>query len=98
MSLPVVLLPVAKEEFDDAVTWYDRQRSGLGLELLQCVNEALDRISNFPEMHQVVFLDVRRGKVRRFPYSVFYYVESDRIVVLAVFHSKRDPKIWQSRR
>jgi plasmid stabilization system protein ParE len=35
--------------------------------------------------------------VRRFPYSVFYRVEADRIVVLAVFHGRRNPRIWQAR-
>jgi hypothetical protein len=35
--------------------------------------------------------------VRRFPYGVFYRVDSDQIAVLAVYHSKRDPRGWQVR-
>jgi plasmid stabilization system protein ParE len=37
------------------------------------------------------------AQVRRFPYSVFYSVESEQIVVLAVFHARRDPAIWKGR-
>lgn len=37
--------------------------------------------------------DIRRVVARRFPYSVYFRAEENRIVVLAVFHSKRDPAI-----
>jgi plasmid stabilization system protein ParE len=40
---------------------------------------------------------VRCALVRRFPYAVYYRVEPERIVVIAVFHTKRDPGVWQSR-
>jgi len=32
--------------------------------------------------------------VARFPYAVFYRVEPNRIVVLTVLHTARDPKLW----
>ena len=36
-------------------------------------------------------------RARRFPYSIFYTAESQQIVVLAVFHARRDPAVWQAR-
>jgi plasmid stabilization system protein ParE len=50
-----------------------------------------------PEAHAKVYHDVRRVLVRRFPYSIYYRFRADRIVVLAVFHNKRDPKVWKAR-
>ena len=38
--------------------------------------------------------EVRRALVSRFPYGIFYRVESKRVVVLAVLHTARDPKVW----
>ena len=35
--------------------------------------------------------------VRRFPYLVLYRLGDESISVIAVFHAKRDPKIWKSR-
>lgn len=98
MSFCIVLLPAAQAEFDEAIDWYDRQRPGLGEDLVDCVQEVLDRIAVMPERHAIVQSDIRRGKVRRFPYSIFYYVDTDQVVIISIFHSKRDPKIWQSRR
>jgi plasmid stabilization system protein ParE len=97
MRLPVVLRPEARAEFDDAFDWYDGQRPGLGAEFAGLVQEILDRIAHRPHLSEQVFPTVRRAVVRRFPYSIFYQVEPHQVVVLAVFHSKRDPKIWQAR-
>ena len=32
-----------------------------------------------------------------YPYCVYYRIEEDRVLVLAVFHTARDPAIWQNR-
>jgi hypothetical protein len=35
--------------------------------------------------------------VRRFPYAVIYRIDDDQTTVVAVYHSRRDPRGWQSR-
>jgi len=97
MSLPVVLIPEACDEFDEAFDWYQLQKAGLGIAFADRVQQVYDRISAAPEMYRIVRQDVRKAGVRRFPYSVYYRVEATRIVVLAVFHGKRDPRVWQAR-
>ena len=97
MRLRVVLRRQAQAEFDKAIDWYEEQSSGLGVEFANRVQDAFDRIASMPEIHPPVYRDVRQALVRRFPYVIFYRVRGERIVVLAVFHSKRDPKIWKSR-
>lgn len=97
MSLPVVLDPEAREEFDDSYDFYQRRQLGKGEEFADAVQVVLDRISVTPRAHQVVFGNVRRGVVRGFPYCVYYRDESDRIRVISVFHTSRNPAIWQAR-
>jgi plasmid stabilization system protein ParE len=97
VSLSIVLRPAAQEEFDEAVDWYEQQSAGLGVEFLNRVEEALDRISATPEPYSIVFQEMRRIVVRKFPYLIYYRVEPEQIVVLAIFHNKREPKTWQSR-
>jgi plasmid stabilization system protein ParE len=48
-------------------------------------------------MHSVVFADIRKAVVVRFPYCVFYRAEPTRVQVISVFHTSRDPSIWQGR-
>jgi len=35
--------------------------------------------------------------VQRFPYGVLYQARADGVLVLAIMHLRRDPKVWQER-
>lgn len=97
MSLPIILDPEARDEFDRGYDYYEGQRAGLGESFADAVQAILDPLKSMPQMHRVVFGDIRRAVVRGFPYCVYYREEAARVRVLSVFHTKRDPKIWQSR-
>ena len=97
MNLPVRLLPEAKAEFDTAADWYEQQRVSLGVDFIAKVREVLRRIAANPRIHATTFGDVRKAVVRRFPYVVLYRDDTVEVVVVAVFHSSRDPKVWQAR-
>jgi len=95
VTLPVVLSSQAEADFDEA-DWYEKQ-AGLGKDFLLRVREVFRRIAATPLMHQVIYRDIRRSLVRRYPYSVMYRAEPDRITVVAVFDNRRDPAVWKSR-
>ena len=97
MTLPVVFRRAAKDEFDSAAIWYDERQAGLGTQFVFEVKNAIGSASDDPEKFPAKHGAVRCVQVRRFPYSVFYLHEERRIVVLAVFHARRNPAIWQSR-
>lgn len=94
MTLPIVFRRQAGIDVADAYTWYENQRRHLGEVFLQAVEDALRRIANFPELFARTNQVVRRANVGKFPFAVFYLVEPRRIVVLAVLHTARDPRIW----
>ncbi len=56
----------------------------------------LDAIRDFPESCPIIYRDVRRAVVSRFPYLVFY-VRPTRVSVLTVLHSSRSPTTWPRR-
>ncbi len=97
MSLPIVLRPEAQADLLAARNWYEQQRTGLGDTFAEAVEQILSWIEAMPEMYAVVAWDVRRGKLRRFPYVVYYRVLGDRIEVIAILHGSRDPQVWQGR-
>jgi toxin ParE1/3/4 len=97
MSLPVVLRPEARQEYDDAFDYYEAQRAGLGPAFAARVNEVLTRIGKAPKMHRIVRGDIRKAVVIKFPYCLFYRELADRVEVIAVFHTSRDPSVWQQR-
>lgn len=97
MSLPVVLRDEAQAEFDEAFDYYEGQRPGLGIAFATRVQEVFDRIGANPQLYAIVFAEIRKAAVARFPYRVFNRAEVARVQVIAAFHTSRDPSIWRVR-
>jgi plasmid stabilization system protein ParE len=94
MSLPVVYHRKVGRDLAAGFGYYEGQSDGLGEKFLAEINSAFDAIERYPEMFAQVHGEVRRAVVSRFPYAVFYRVESNRVVILTVLHTARDPRIW----
>lgn len=97
MSLPIVLRPDAEDDLRSALEWYEGQRAGLGDDFTTAVDQFFARIQAFPELYATVHANVRRGKLKRFPYVVYYRVHPDRLEVIAILHGSRHPQTWQDR-
>jgi len=97
MSVSVVFRRAARVEFDDAADWYEARRAGLGPDFTAAVQAILDRIADMPESYPKVLREARQALVPGFPYCVYYVADATRAVVVSVFHTSRDPTIWQGR-
>ena len=97
MTLRIVFRRAAKSEFEDAAVWYDEKRSGLGEEFIVEIEQAVANAAAAPQRYPIVFGDIRRTVARRFPFSVYFRVRANELVVLAVFHGRRNPTIWRRR-
>ena len=97
VSRRLLVRPEAEAEMADAFDWYEDRVSGLGSDFLLNVEAVIHAIlrdpQQFPRVHRVV----RRALTRRFPSEVFFVEDDERVVVLSVFHAKRNPKQWQQR-
>jgi toxin ParE1/3/4 len=78
--------------------WYENEQPGLGLSFLDELRASYERIVAGPLQYQELRSGIRRALLRRFPYAVYFAVEGELIVVLAVLHAGRDPAQWQRRR
>jgi len=94
---PVVWTPEANEDLLDARAWYDDVSTDLGGRFALAVEATVDAIVEHPLQFPIIHRNRRRAGVRRFPYSVFFELQEHRIVVIACFHGRRNPRRWQSR-
>ncbi len=90
--------PQADFDVEGAFEWYEGERLGLGFEFLDELRAAYDRIVEGPLKYQDLRSGIRRALLNRFPYAVYFAVEDDLAVVVAVLHASRDPAEWQQRR
>lgn len=97
MKYKVHLRPDAETDIAETAKWYEKQRKGLGDEILDEVLCAFKTISDNPYMCAVVHRHTRRALVHRFPFAIYYRIEEESLVVVAVMHGSRHPKRWQKR-
>jgi plasmid stabilization system protein ParE len=87
----------AEQDVAEAVEWYEDRQPGLGDDLLGEVRAIVHRIELNPQQFPLIHENVRRGLLRRFPYAVFFRLTEDEALVVAVFHTSRDPGRLQAR-
>lgn len=97
MKLPIVWMPEAAADLRHARSWYDDIRPELGERFAVAVDKTIEAIAEHPLQFPVVHRGRRRAGVRRFPYGIFFEIQPERIVVIACFHAKRNPKRWHLR-
>jgi plasmid stabilization system protein ParE len=96
--MPTLLIRAAAEtDLLLATEWYETRATGLGTEFLRAVDVCFGLLRRMPQAYQLVAPAVRRARLRRFPFSVYYVATPERIAILAVLHARRDPREWQSR-
>ena len=90
--------PEARRELFEAIDYYNDIEPGLGASFLEEIEAAIVLVEKFPSLGVEIGNGIRRCLVRRFPYAVLYSVEADRVLILAIMHTRRKPGYWASRR
>ena len=98
LMLAVKKLAVVEADVAEAAEWYDALQPGLGPRFISSL-QALDRVlSSNPYRFSIRFGDIRRLNMRDFPYAIFFSVQDDSVIVLAVLHMRRDTRELLQRR
>lgn len=93
----VRIADAAEADLRSARRHYNAVSPGLGDGFLLHVEDAVEYLADRPYLYQLVFDDIRRIPLHRFPYSLFYRVRSTHVEIVAVLHAHRDPS-WAQRR
>jgi plasmid stabilization system protein ParE len=95
--MTLILLPQATNELADAVEYYENEEAGLGARLWGEVDEYLSWICANATLPRQRPGGYRRVNLKVFPYYIAYALRGDSAVVLAIAHSRRQPKYWIGR-
>ena len=85
-------------EFNEAIEYYNLQESELGYKFSDCVELAFARIIDRPEWNIRVDINVYRIRVKLFPYKIYYFIDDGEIVIIAILHNHRKPRLWKNRK
>ncbi|HEX4955090.1 MAG TPA: type II toxin-antitoxin system RelE/ParE family toxin [Thermoanaerobaculia bacterium] len=97
MSRALRLTRAAEADLQEAADWYRDQSEPAALRFRLAIDEALDRIRENPLAYSKVRGTTRRALTHGFPYSVFFRLQAETILVIAIIHQARNPRVWQRR-
>lgn len=99
MKFTVEYNPDFYNDIAQAVDWYNEKQDGLGSRLLDNVKKQTANLSTSALHFPIKYDDIRCMCIENFPYMIHYRVnEQTKIVkVEAMFHTSRDPNIWNER-
>lgn len=94
--MKITILPPARVDLIDGYWFYEEREVGLGDYFIDSILADIDSLVSYAGIHARHF-----GRYRmiasKFPYSIFYLVDSNQIQIHAVLDNRRDPE-WVSNR
>ncbi|NOQ36484.1 MAG: type II toxin-antitoxin system RelE/ParE family toxin [Methylococcaceae bacterium] len=82
----------AKEDVKAAFNWYEQQKTGLGYDFLDNLEDSIIKIQHNPLLYPKTHKNLRRTLLKRFPYSLYYLLEDNIIYIFSVFDNRQNPE------
>ena len=96
-SVNIEFLDIAKLEFDEAIAYYEKESEGLGHRFKNEIKSSVDMIIQFPTLYPFFIDDIRKCVSHTFPYSIFYVLRDDVIVIYAIANHFKNPQHYVQR-
>lgn len=97
MSFQLRITSLAENDISNAALWYNEKSLGLGKEFLDSIELAFSIITQNPHLFQDRYKNVKIIFTTRFPYGIYYIIEENQLIILAVLHTKMDEMVWKDR-
>lgn len=100
MTYKIRFSQLASDDLTEVLGWYKEQNiEGLHKRFIEDLSKVLKRLENNPQSNPIVHNTVRQALLKKFPYKVLYTFDNTvvEVLIIALIHQKRDPKIWQDR-
>jgi hypothetical protein len=88
----IILKPRAVLMIKDAYDRYEERSKGLGEIFLDELDKCYKKLRSNPAGSPKIIKNYRQARLKRFPYVVLFEIIKSDIIVLSVFHTRRNPK------
>lgn len=95
----IIITPEAVSDLENSSDWYELHVKGLGKRFYTEIKNHFSSLKNQPYGFQIRYSDVRCVTLKKFPFLIHYRIieETQTISIIAVFHTSKNPNIWEQR-
>jgi len=97
MQFELVITKNAENDILQASDWYEKQKNELGKQFMLSIDNYINTIHDNPLAFAIYYSKIRKASTKKFPYSIFYYIDDNKIIIIAVIHNSRYEDVWKKR-
>ncbi len=86
-----------ENDFDKSYEYYSEENPKVADSFYKQINLSLENLKQHPVSFPVAYKNVRKFVVKKFPFVIYYQLIDSVIRVIAIFHTSRNPEIWNDR-
>ena len=87
----------AEIDFDKSYEYYFEDSPKVADAFFRRINVSFEDIKQNPFTFPVAYKNVRKYVMKKFPFVIYYQIVNSIIKVIAIFHTSRNPEIWNER-
>lgn len=95
--MKLILSPFAELDFYAIKEWYTLQSEPALKVFEHELEKTFGLIATNPYQFPVIKKNYRKTILKRFPYSIYFAIYNEQVIVLAIVHQKRHPRVWKKR-
>jgi plasmid stabilization system protein ParE len=92
----IKIIDAAERDIEDGYRFYERQSPNLGSYFLDSIYSDIDSLYYFAGIHIKIF-GYYRLLSKRFPFSIYYKINTEIVLIYAVLDNRRNPS-WTRKR
>jgi len=93
MVFKIKILPLAENEIDESIEFYESRSKGLGKQFLSYLKSYLKVLKTNPELFEIKKEPgYRELTLVKFPFVIIYEIFGNEVIVYSVFHTSRNPQ------
>ena len=87
----------AEIDLKSSFEYYFYEDSQVADSFFKQINISFEEIKQDPEMFPIVYGSIRKYVLKKFPFVIYYRIDNVIVQIIAIFHTSRNPQIWNER-
>ncbi|MDI9365557.1 MAG: type II toxin-antitoxin system RelE/ParE family toxin [Flavobacterium sp.] len=94
MSYAIVYRQRAAKEYLESLLWYKERSENAAENFVAIISKTLDKVAERPTHFKNTYKHFYEVSTKTFPFSIVYFIDYNKhlIVVVSIFHQKRNPR------
>ncbi len=88
----------AEVDLDKSYEYYANENEDLADNFYRYIANSIEEIRKNPNLYPDIHKNIRKFVIKKFPFVIYYKINDVVVEVVAIFHTSRNPEIWQERK